>query len=110
MPPNHWIVIQEFVSMLSKGLMEGNAFKVCCGGGSLENCNDTVLCGNTQMIAWWSFKICQLGILVWVQTQIKIFERTHKTKKKLKENKITIYQLMWLNTFYLILLVLCKCV
>jgi len=30
---------------------DGNAFKVCCGGGGPYNYNDTALCGNSEVIA-----------------------------------------------------------
>jgi len=38
-----------------------------------------------------------------------VFKHTHKAKQKLKENKITWYDLMWLITFCLILLISCEC-
>jgi phospholipase/lecithinase/hemolysin len=39
-----------FYSILFTGL-DGNAFKVCCGGGGPYNYNDTALCGNSEVIA-----------------------------------------------------------
>jgi hypothetical protein len=39
-----------FYSILFTGF-DGNAFKVCCGGGGPYNYNDTALCGNSEVIA-----------------------------------------------------------
>ncbi|AES63994.1 hypothetical protein MTR_2g015660 [Medicago truncatula] len=44
---------KSFIPLPSKSLDKAQGFdateilKVCCGGGSLENYNDTALCGNT---------------------------------------------------------------
>lgn len=54
MPPKHGLLFRKSDTRICFNVVtgfDGNALKVCCGGGGPYNYNDTALCGNSVVIA-----------------------------------------------------------